>query len=462
MLDRQPLPTHDEVILAVGTKNIAKEGLLFFHSSAFKAPGTSVLHNSPLFVALNTVAIYHFGTNLFAFRLLGVLFCTFTFILLFIYFGEFEKGSFKNASILILFAFLIDPILNQHLHANGNIAMAVFFLLLSLFVEFKKGEHTFYSTLFCCLWTVLALLSYLPIVFVIPFLILHKTITAFTGIQERKTYLFSHLLFWIISIVVLFSSWLMFSGLNFFQLIENIFTSNTIKTPSETIYIYVFISLGTIGLLVYSLFQRKYTVENKFILFMLIGISFCFFLINPIFEKNHLIILPFLYLINFGLLPLNITDNFARIGRYVPLATLIIVNSFIFFLQTINVLADYQNRSDRALTEFIAKYIPKGQNVVGDATAGIVLLANNYSFAPISSSLELNKKIKNKEINYAVIGQNFESTNEYSASTLEYEGFRKLARIEYKASGTHRFLASIGLVPSSEDQLYSVQIFTRK
>ena len=114
------------------------------------------------------------------------------------------------------------------------------------------------------------------------------------------------------------------------------------------------------------------------------------------------------------------------------------------------------------MVEFVKKYIPKDKTVVGDATAGFALLEQGYDYQPIYSSLDLSQQIKKGNQEFAAIGLGFENSNQFIASTLEFEGFKSVSILEYKPSGVSQFLGAIGLVPDDEKALYSLHIYQRK
>jgi hypothetical protein len=461
-LSRQPLPTYEEATLATASNKITKNGLSHFKTIVSTSEQNDPALLSPLYVITHSLYAKYVLNNLFYFRLLGFVFGVLTLFVLFSYLGYFEKGSFKNASTLLIFAFVFDPILNQHIHSNGAIVMGVFFLLLSLQTEFKKDDHTFYSTLFSSICMALALLSYLPIAIMLPFLLLYKIAIALRGIIRKQFHLSYHLVFWPLLILLLLLPWILYANIHLIDILVNLLSADSLLTNLSLSYPYFFILIGTILTSIYGFLQKDYEIEDKDLVYLMAGMTVSFLLANSFWEKNFLVILPFLYLLIFSLLPLNITDNNARMGRYLPIVILLVFNSFVFLIQTISLGVDYNNRSDSYLGEFIQTYIPKDKAVLGDATASFALLENGYNYTPVKSSLDLNKKLKTKPAEFAVIGDDFESVNGYAGSTLEYEGFQKVAHIQYESSEVSQFLRNIGLIPNAEKELYSVQVYKRK
>ena len=461
-LNRESLPSYSEVVLAKSSVELKENPLLFFENNIHYALKTSATIQSPFFVLSNAFAAKYIGVNLFSFRLIGVIFTAFLVVILFGYFGFFEKGSYKNASFLLVSAFMIDPVFNQQLHGNAHLVSALVFLLLSMRIEFKKAEYTFYSTIISAFCFALSALFYLPVVFVLPVLLLYKIITALSGIKNGQPHYLYHLIFWIVFVVLFFLPWQLISGIDILKTIGSIWVANSWSIGSTISYPCYFILLFVVVSLVYSSFQKEYEIEQKGLVLLLAGILISFFVFNTFQINNFILIIPFIYLLIFATLPLNITDNNARVGRYIPLVILLGFNFLVFSIQTISHFFDYQAREGEEMVEFVKKYIPKDKTVVGDATAGFALLEQGYDYQPIYSSLDLSQQIKKGNQEFAAIGLGFENSNQFIASTLEFEGFKSVSILEYKPSGVSQFLGAIGLVPDDEKALYSLHIYQRK
>ena len=461
-LNRESLPSYSEVVLAKSSVELKDNPLLFFKNNVHHSFQTSSTIQSPLFVVANAFVAKYIGVNLFSFRLIGVLFTLLILVILFGYFGFLEKGSFKNASFLLIAAFMIDPVFNQQLHGNAHLVTALVFLLLSLRIEFKKAEYTFYSTLISSFCFVISALFYLPIVFVLPILLIYKIITALSGIKNGKPHFLYHLFFWILFVVLFFLPWQLISGIDLIKTIESIWLANSWSSAFTLSYPCSFLLLFVLISLIYSSFQKEYEIEQKGLVLLLVGIFISFFAFNAFQINNFILIIPFIYLLIFATLPLNITDNNARVGRYLPLVILLGFNSLIFSIQTINHFFDYQARGGEEMAEFVKKYIPKDKTVIGDATAGFALLEQGYDYQPIHSSLDLSQQIKKGNQEFAAIGIGFENSNQFIASTLQFEGFKLVSTLQYTPSVVSQFLGSIGLVNADEKELYSLHIYQRK
>lgn len=461
-LNRESLPSYSEVVLAKSSVELKENPFLFFENNIHHELKTSATIQSPFFVLTNAFVAKYIGINLFSFRLIGVIFTLFLLLTLFGYFGFFEKGSFKNASFLLIAAFMIDPVFNQQLHGNAHVVLALVFLLLSMRIEFKKEEYTFYSTVVSAFCFALSALFYLPIVFVLPVLMLYKIITALSGIKNGQPHYLYHLFFWILFVVLFFLPWQLISAINLVETIESIWVANSWSAGSTLSYPCYFILLFVVISLLYSSFQKEYEIEQKGLVLLLSGILISFFAFNALQINHFILIIPFIYLLIFSTLPLNITDNNARVGRYIPLVVLLVFNSLIFSIQTISHFFDYQAREGVEMVEFVKKHIPKDKTVLGDATAGFTLLEQGYDYQPIYSSLDLSQQIKKGNQEFAAIGLDFENSNQFIGSTLEFEGFRSVSILEYTPSVVSQFLGDIGLVPDDEKALYSLHIYQRK
>jgi hypothetical protein len=461
-LNRESLPSYSEVVLAKSSVELKENPLLFFENSIHQAHNTSSTIQSPLFVLSNAFVAKYIGLNLFSFRLIGVVFTALLVVTLFGYFGFFEKGSYKNASFLLVSAFMIDPVFNQQLHGNAHLVTALVLLLLSMRIEFKKADYTFYSTVISALCFVISTLFYLPVVFVLPVLLLYKIITAIHGLKNGEPHHLYHLFFWVVFVVLFFLPWQLISGIDLVKTVEGIWLSNSWSGGSTLSYPCYFIMLFVVVSLVYSSFQKEYEIEQKGLVLLLSGILISFFAFNTFQITHFILIIPFIYLLIFATLPLNITDNNARVGRYIPLVILLGFNFLIFSIQTISHFFDYQARGGVEMAEFVKKYIPKDKTVIGDATAGFALLEQGYDYQPIYSSLDLSKQIKIGNQEFAAMGIGFENSNQFIASTLEFEGFKSVATLVYTPSVVSEFLGDIGLVSNSEKALYSLHIYQRK
>lgn len=461
-LNRESLPSYSEVVLAKSSVELKENPFLFFENNIHHALNTSATLQSPFFVLSNAFVAKYIGVNLFSFRLIGVIFTLFLLLLLFGYFGFFEKGSYKNASFLLIAAFMIDPIFNQQLHGNAHLVLALVFLLLSMRIEFKKAEYTFYSTVMSAFCFALSSLFYLPVVFVLPVLLLYKIITALSGIKNGQPHYLYHLFFWIVFVVLFFLPWQLISNVDLIKSVESIWLANSWSAASTLSYPCYFILLFVLISLVYSSFQKEYEIEQKGLVLLLLGVVVSFFAFNALQISHFILIIPFIYLLIFATLPLNITDNNARVGRYIPLVIMLGFNTVIFSIQTISHFFDYQAREGEEMVEFVKKYIPKDKTVIGDATAGFALLEQGYDYQPINSSLDLSKQIKEGNQEFAAIGFGFENSNQFIASTLQFEGFKSVATLVYTPSVVSEFLGDIGLVPDDEKALYSLHIYQRK
>ena len=461
-LSRFPLPEFDEAVMASAASGINKNGVEFLNLD-MGVLQTKVIQSSPLIILGNSLLIDKLGNILFTHRVLGVSLGFILLLLVFFYFMFLEKGSYKNAAALLILALFFDPLLNKGVHGSGAVLTGVFFLLLSLRNEILNKDYRFYSTIISGLFMAIAMMAYLPVAALIPFIFVFKAISAISDLLKQQYVKTYHLLFWPIAIILFYCPWPLFYHINMFNVLLELWTPHLFWDIRQSVpYSYYVVIAFTLMLFIYALLQKWYEIEYTRNIVLFFGIILSFFFTDPFWVNNLVLVVPFFYLLIFCLLPLNTTSNEARVGRYAPIAILLGINVLLFLIQALYVFVDFNNRSGIAQKEFIQKMIPADREVIGDARNCFSSLENRNTFYPLKSSLELNEKLKQTEIKYVLISGHFENRDKFAQNTLEYHNYQKVGEIKYESSGISTFLSNLFVSDLGENELYSTSVYRKK
>lgn len=457
IVGRFPLPSNPEVELSSAAYYLADKGVENLFAADFNESFRLTFVQNPLTVLLNAALLEKYPADIFTMRVVNTVFCFFTLLLLFRFFTKMERGSFKNASILITAALLLDPILNSRPQSSMSEWLGVFFLLVSLKKEFDKDGHTFRSTISSAFFCALAFYSSFSLLFLLPAIFLYKLFKAIVEARENQYNSAYHLATWPFLLALFYFPW-------FFSTMDlNTFYVSQLKP--DGFYLIPLaehvLCAGAIILLIYTL-TLKYKYHHTPIIWLCVALIVNFHVLSYFITISPTLIVPFYYLFVFALLPLNVTSNQARELRYYPLAFLAIVHGLIFSVQLVVMLKNYQNRSGSELVEFVGKTTSPKRHVTGDATVFYGIAENNRPFRLVANEQKLKSYFTAQDMDYLLLSQHFiKNLKDTSVFALHSENIQKLGTFSYSPVpiGISEML---GLADPKEEELYSCVLFRYK
>jgi hypothetical protein len=457
-LGRLPLPTHEEVEMVSTAHYLSEKGIEHLFSSDFDPSYRLSFAKAPLPILANAALLEKYPLNPFNMRIINTVFGFFVVFLMFSYFSKLEKGSFKNASFFMALAFLFDPLLNSKIHTSTTEWIALYFFLLSLKKEFDKEGHTFSSTLYSAFFMALALSSSYPLLLFLPFLLLHKIISAFQDTSENQSRSFYHLALWPFFLAAFYLPWF-FSFFSFHSFWISLAKAPGLALLPSSEY---FLCISTGILLLYSLTQG-YSFEYPTILRLCLGVLVTFHAASYFLTLSPALVIPFYYLLAFNLLPLNKTSSNARQIRYYPMALVLGINMLLFFLQFIYLIVSFNARNETGIQSFVKERISPLRHVSGDALFYYAATSHQDDFRLIPNATKLKTCISAHDYDYLILSpKSIEALDDKSLFVLHEENLVQLGTIRYPEIPMSSFMAAIGLLDEKEIDSYSGVLYTYK
>jgi len=469
ILGRFPLPSISEVELNSAAHYLAEKGVENLFASDFNESFRLTIAQSPLPVLLNAALLEKYTADIFTMRVINAAFCFFTILLLFSYFTKMERGSFKNASILIAAALLLDPILNNRPQSSMSEWIGLFFLLLSLKKEFDKDGntsfkkdfdkdgHTFRSTISAAFFCALAFYSSFSLLFLLPAIFFYKLFKALVDARNNQYSSLYHLATWPFLLALFYFPWF-FSTMNW-----NTFYLSQLKP--EGLYLMPLaeqaLCIGSAILLIYTL-TLKYNYHHTSIIWLCVAFIVNFHVLSYFITLSPTIIVPFYYLFFFALLPLNVTSNQARELRYYPIAFLAIIHGLIFAIQFVVLLKNYRDRSGDELEAFVKTSIAPNRHVTGDATVFYGVGKSKHPYRLVTNEQKFKSYLNAQDLDYLLLSQHFlKNMKDSSLFSLHSENLQKLGALTYSPVPIS-ISEVLGLADAREEDLYSCVLFQYK
>jgi hypothetical protein len=461
-LDRFPLPSFEEAQMMAAAKYVAKVGVENLFEPFFLESHKLTLFKSPLPVLANAVIIEYSGASMFNFRILSHVASLFLMLLMFGSFARMERGSFKNATVLMSLAFLLDPIFMAKPGFAGNETWALLFLLLSLSQEFQKDPHTFGSTIASALAFALAAYCSVYVLVFLPVLLLYKIYAILSETKENQGSAAFHLLTWPILVGILYLPWILSMGHDAWETWQNMRLGKMQIVPPIPVAEMLLV-LGTV-----FLFLRFWLVSStalnfpKIILLsvlMILAVHLCAVYVD--FPLAYA--LPFYYLLAFGLLPVNKTNSDARKERYYPLAVICAVHVIVFLLVTGFTISNYQNRKGTELVEMVHRFVPSIGEIKTDDRLYRGVIPISQTIVPIANETKWRACLNAHNFEYLILSQDFKSAlKDTSLLDFQAEHLQKLAAISYPSNSFAPFIYQLGLTARNEEHLYACTLYKFK
>lgn len=452
-LDRYPLPSLPEVKAATIADHLATDPLLVLSEPTL----WNHFLFQPVYTLVASLPLRQFGFSIYNFRLTGLVFALFSYLVFIRYLFKIEKGKYKNAAFLVSTALLIDALFNTWTNKGVGETMALFFFFVAIRRDLSDEPYDFISTFSSAFFIVLSILSDPHIAFALPFLLLFKVVVMLAQTKAYPSQVY-HVIFWPILFGVCLLPWLLLvynANDGYVFLLDRLLREGAIFHYWDTPFQH-YLLIGICGLLtLYHLFvnQDQFIDNQPFYFSLGILASYhilCFFW--P-FQFSGLVL--FYYLLFFSLLPLNKTDSDSRKKRYVPIATLLSLNLLVLVLQTTGVVSDYGHRKGESFHEFVIKHIPSGSTVEADALSYYALHRNKCTIAPLEDPTSGNCQ-------YILVSKiNEEVYNKKYGHLTSYSGYHKVTDIRFESSGLNHFLAQIGISSSEELPVYSSTLYKK-
>lgn len=458
MLGRLPLPSNGEVEVMSTAQYLSIKGIEHIFSDSFDPAHKLSFAQAPIPVLINAACLEKYVANAFNMRLLNSIFSFFTIVLLFVYFTKLERGSFKNASILLAGALLLDPLLSNKFHATHTEWIGLFFLLLSFKKEFDKDGHTFNSTIGAAFFLALAFYSSFQLVIFLPVILIYKVIRALQDLRENQYSSVYHLATWPFLFALFYCPWFFtFFDASTFYLTFLKMPSIVIMPLSESV-----LCAGTVVLLFYALFQN-YTFDYPNVIGLCIGLIISFHVGSYFFELSPTFIIPFYYLLAFCLLPLNTTSSEARKTRYFPLAFLAVIHAVLFLIQFLYFIMSYQDRGGMELEQFVEAKISPKRHVTSDATVFYGTAFHEHPHHLVANESKLRYTINAGNYDYVLLSQSFiDQIQDSSFYNLHSENLQKIATLTYSPAPLTAFASALDIVDAKEQNLFSCVLYQYK
>ena len=457
-LGRLPLPTNEEVEFASTAHYISQKGIEHLFSPDFDPSFRTSFAKAPLPILANAGLLEKYPLNAFNIRLLNTIFSFFVVLMMLFFFSKLERGSFKNASFIMTLAFLFDPLLTSKAHTTTNEWIALFFFLVSIKKEFDKEGHTFRSTLSAAFFMSVALCCSYSLLLFLPFLLLHKIISAFQDTSENQSRSFYHVALWPLLVALFYLPWF-FSFFDVYTFYAGLSKQPSLVFLPRSEYL---VCLTAGGLFLYALFQ-SYSFEYPALLRLCIGIIFSYHMASYFLLLSPVLVIPFYYLLIFNLLPLNLTSNEARKTRYFPIVFLVAVHFLACILLFVYVCIGFQNREGTELKEFAERHISPHRHVSGDASFYYGVAANGHAFRPIPNETKLRACINAHDFDYLLLSPYMlDKLADSSLLSLHAENMVKLGSLTYAPDPMAHFMSLLDLAEEKEETMYSCILYRYK
>ena len=371
-LQISPLPWFDETFFASITSTYSASGTYALRIAPF-AYNNELLLYGPLYFWITSWLTNVFEFSIFSFRLSGVLF---GFLDLFVLYKIIRLYIERNFCYIIILAIALDPLLNSSMNSGRMECVALFFVLLAIYVYLKAiidatGSSRKFLLIIVSGLTFSAALLTTPRVGII---LLALCLTQLFYLFKRFSYqILLQLMVFGVVLTSIYYLWILYA----FGSIENLLSyyaefkeyigSSWFHIPVQQI------PLAVITLI--SIFLGAYLDHKRFFT-RLVFISFLAILLFYISVHDtgtySTLIIPFQYVIigsSFYLaykkLPLKKRPLF-KIAFLAPIFLILSFNSLFFSLKALTIYITYETRNPKYIDDFVKSNIPPGSKVIGD------------------------------------------------------------------------------------------------
>lgn len=365
-----PLPWFDETFFASITASYNATGKFNLDIAPFAYNGEILLYG-PVYFWITSFVTKIFGFSIFSFRLPGVIF---GFLCLWAFYKILRLHLRKEISFLITVATAADPLFSSMMQSGRMELVALFFVLLSLYIYFKATVKLYKSSnllLFAVSGTAfsVALLTtprigvILAALFIIQLIYLLKEWNKVKILQILafgSTLTFTYLL-WVYlafgSITNFIAYYADFQG----------YLGTRFYFPLQEMHLYVITCISFItGLMVNF---RKYLSE--LVILSLSSIIIFYMVVNDTGLYSSMIT-PLYYSVIGSTVSILYYDYNNRKGQFMkalrvsPLAAVLLINVSFFAIKLSTIFIASEKRNPAPINAFIKSYIPPNSKVIGD------------------------------------------------------------------------------------------------
>jgi 4-amino-4-deoxy-L-arabinose transferase-like glycosyltransferase len=365
-LTSSSLPSFEEVFQASISKSFAETGKLIPGACKETWNAKEDVLNGPVLPLLGSFTFKLFGFGVLQFRIIGFVFgilLILSITLLLRFFISYQKWI-----IIVVILLFLDPVINHSFDYINADLISIFFLLISLLILIKAQKQEWnYQFLLSGLFAAISILT-TPMSGIFLIIIFFVLLFQLEGEELKKALI--QLSLWLFPIVILYGSWISWSGVGISELIhyyKNVWNTKIgISTAQWSIsyYDYILIGLSVIAL-INGIVRRNMAYFNFITIVSLLSI-FLYHVLFYLAPSNSILVIPFYYILLLeGLYHGEFTIK--NLGAY-PLLILLIFNLILFSISSIQIISKKDFYDPDKAEAFVRKNIPKGSKVIGDAT----------------------------------------------------------------------------------------------
>lgn len=364
-----PLPWFDETYFCSVSESLMDHGNFIPKVVEHARAGKEALTYGPVYFTLTGLSIKTFGVGAFQFRIVECFFGLLCFVIFF------RINSFLKIPriyiVPITALFMLDPFFNLGMHSGRMDLVALFFSLVSMLYYLRSREKDMNQNvglLFASVFAILAVLTtprvvaiLAPLLFLFIYDILHK----------KWDNWHIQFLCWAGPFLVIYTTWIMFAFGGFTGYVTyyaKVILGNSTAVhgfigPTSYIPKHEWLLIGTVVLiLIYKLITNVSWFKN-FIVVLSISCIATFYIMILDWGEYSVMILPFYYLL---ILQFSKEVSFSlKNFRVYPLLFLAMFNSGYISLKIVESIGSANQKSQRQITKFLEKKIPKGSRVIG-------------------------------------------------------------------------------------------------
>ena len=463
----QPLPWFDETYFANIAMNFMEKGTLTPTVAVFE----EVKIYGFVYFLLTGLSIKLLGLGIWSFRVVNLMMGIGCLWLMLRIFRNISSTNNKNTALFILSLMAFDPFFNLSLHEGRMDLMALFFMLMAYyFVQLSLQKYTPKMIFLIGFFVSLALLTTPRVGIIIP--------GVFVWILIASQYaLWNKIKFILLIITIIFSFyslWIFYAFGDYFEFIDyylyptfkaqngamtEMFLGGNLYIPKQEYLLIISVLL----MVLIALIKKISVLKDACLIASVLNI-FCFYLIVKDYGPYSIFILPFYYLMIFGIFD-QLKDF--KIGFEIILVFILFTHHLTYFaLKNTQTLTSLNQRNYQKIDQFIAEHIPEGSRVVGEPLHyySVIKSGSDFQYMDLFDTLEFReyKHRTDYQYEYLIVSDHLGWRKPHIVDYyLEKSQLKPIAKYQIHPIVLANKINQLGLISQTERTGYNCTIYKR-